>query len=99
LRKISLSLEENQDMADIQTEKNGMTSISKYITIHSGIRSGKPCIVGTRITVADILGWLAAGMSMEEIEEDFPEIKREHILTALSFSANRAQSIKTVVYA
>ncbi len=83
-----------------KTEKNDTTNpISKYITIHPGIRSGKPCITGTRITVADILGWLATGMSMEEIEEDFPEIRRAHILAALSFSANRAQSIKTVVYA
>ena len=81
------------------TNKTLNNDLSKYITIHPGIRSGKPCIVGTRITVADILGWLAANMSMEEIEEDFPEIKKEHILVALSFSANRARNIKTVVYA
>lgn len=73
--------------------------ISKYITTTPGLRSGKPCIVNTRITVGDILGWLAAGMSMEEIEEDFPEIKKEHILAALAFGANTVKNIKTLVYA
>lgn len=76
-----------------------MNKISKYITITPGLRSGKPCIVNTRITVGDILGWLAAEMSMEEIEQDFPEIKREHILAALNFAANSAKNIKTVVHA
>ncbi len=76
-----------------------MNNIAKYITVTPGLRSGKPCIVNTRITVGDILGWLAAGMSMEEIEQDFPEIKREHILAALAFAANSAKNIKTVVHA
>ena len=86
-------------MVDSNSKDKMISPISKYITISPGIRSGKPCIVGTRIMIADILGWLAADMSMEEIEEDFPEIKREHILATLSFSANRARNIKTVVYA
>ncbi len=75
-----------------------MDTIQKYITINPDIRFGKPCIKNTRITVSDILGWLASGMSIEEIEKDFPEINREHILSALSFSARREQTIKTVVY-
>jgi uncharacterized protein (DUF433 family) len=75
-----------------------MDTIQKYITINPDIRFGKPCIKNTRITVSDILGWLASGMSIEEIVKDFPEINRKHILSALSFSARREQSIKTVVY-
>jgi len=76
-----------------------MNQIEKYISINQEVRFGKPCITKTRITVADILGWLASGMSYEEIMHDFPEIKYEHILAALAFSAKREQAIKTVVYA
>ncbi|MCF8372352.1 MAG: DUF433 domain-containing protein [Bacteroidales bacterium] len=75
-----------------------MKTLNEFISINPEIRFGKPCIRGTRITVADILGWLASGMSMEEIQSDFPEIRKEHILAALAFSAKREQSIKTVVY-
>lgn len=58
------------------------------ITIEAGKRSGKPCIRGMRITVEDILRWLASGISTQDILEDFPELKREDILTALEFAAN-----------
>ena len=75
-----------------------METRNEYITINPEIRFGKPCINGTRITVSDILGWLGSGMSMEEIQSDFPEIQKEHILAALTFSAKREQGIKTVVY-
>lgn len=61
------------------------------ITIEAGKRSGNPCIRGMRITVEDILRYLASGMSVEEVIEDFPELTREDILTALEFSANRQQ--------
>jgi len=71
----------------------------EHISINQDIRFGKPCIKNTRIAVADILGWLASGMTFEEISYDFPEIKRVHILAALAFSAKREQAIKTVVYA
>lgn len=50
------------------------------ITIQPGKRGGKPCIRGLRITVYDILEYLASGMSMEEILDDFPELEREDIL-------------------
>jgi len=76
-----------------------MKTVEQYISINQEVRFGKPCIINTRITVADILGWLASGMSFEEITYDFPEINREHILAALAFSAKREQAIKTVVYA
>jgi len=55
------------------------------ITIEVGKRSGKPCIRGMRITVYDILSWLAAGMSHAEIIDDFPELEEEDILATLQF--------------
>jgi len=76
---------------------NSMNDVQKYISIDSEIRFGKPCIRNTRITVSDILGWLASGMTIEEIEQDFPEIKREHVMAALAFSAKREQAIKTII--
>ncbi|MDR1025660.1 MAG: DUF433 domain-containing protein, partial [Treponema sp.] len=66
-----------------------MNVLSPYIVIDSNIRFGKPCIKGTRITVADILGWLAAGMTIEEIIEDYPELQEVHIRAALMFAAER----------
>jgi len=49
-----------------------MEAFKKYISLNPEIRFGKPCIKGTRITVSDILQWLASGMTYEEIMEDFP---------------------------
>ena len=57
----------------------------KYISIHPNIRFGKPCITGTRITVADVLGWLANDMTYEQIIEDFPQLSKEQILACLAF--------------
>ena len=61
------------------------------VTIEPGKRSGKPCIRGMRITVEDILRWLASDMSIDEIIGDFPKLTREDILVALEFSANRQE--------
>lgn len=61
------------------------------ITIEPGKRGGKPCIRDLRITVYDILSWLANGMSFEEIIDDFPELTREDILAALEFASEREQ--------
>lgn len=66
-----------------------MTDYKEYITIDPGIRSGKPCIRGMRITVDDVAGYMASGMSMEEIMEDFPELTRDDILACLTFVAER----------
>ena len=66
-----------------------MEQFSSHIVIDPNIRFGKPCIKGTRIAIVDILQWLASGMSKEEILEDFPILKEEHILAALAFAANR----------
>ncbi len=59
------------------------------ISINPDIRFGKPVIKDTRICVSDILSWLATGMSFEEILEDFPELKKEHILAAINKNENK----------
>lgn len=63
------------------------------ITIEPGTRSGKPTIRGMRITVQDILEYLAGGMSEEEILADFPELTREDIRACLAFAANRERQL------
>jgi uncharacterized protein (DUF433 family) len=60
-----------------------------YITITPGIRGGKPCVKGTRITVGDVLEYLAGGMTEAEIIADFPVLKPEHIRACLAFAAAR----------
>ena len=67
------------------------------ITIESGKRGGRPCIRGMRITVTDVLGWLAAGMSHGEIIEDYPELTEEDIRACLAYSADRERRIVTAV--
>ncbi len=66
------------------------------ITIEPGKRSGKPCIRGMRITVSDVLQYLAAGMSVEEILMDFPELTGDDIRACLAFAADREQKLMTV---
>ena len=62
---------------------------SKIITIEPGKRSGKPCIRGLRITVYDVLDYLASGMSHDEILTDFPYLTEEDIRGCLAFAADR----------
>ena len=59
------------------------------ITVEAGKRGGKPCIRGTRITVYDILSYLAAGMAHVQILADFPELREDDILACLAFAADR----------
>lgn len=59
------------------------------ITIEPGKRGGKPCIRGMRITVYDVLSYLASGMTYDEILGDFPELEKEDILASLEFAAER----------
>jgi uncharacterized protein (DUF433 family) len=61
--------------------------IKQYIEINSETRFGKPIIKGTRISVTDVLNWLAHGMSKEEIILDFPELNEEQINACLFFAA------------
>jgi uncharacterized protein (DUF433 family) len=76
-----------------------MTNIQERISINPEIRFGKPCIKGTRIAVWDILGWLASGMTQDEIVEDFPQLTHEDILAALAFASNREQNTKILITA
>jgi len=71
--------------------------MEKLISINSEIRFGKPCITGTRIAVADILQWLASGMTREEIVEDYPSLTDMHINAALQFAANREAITKMII--
>jgi uncharacterized protein (DUF433 family) len=73
-----------------------MKEFSSHISINPEIRFGKPCIKGTRISVNDILQWLASGMEQEQILEDYPALKKEDILAALAFAANRESIIKII---
>jgi len=66
------------------------------ITMESGKRGGKPCIRGMRITVYDILEYLASGMSEQEILKDFPYLTKEDILACLSFAATRERVMVAV---
>ncbi len=66
-----------------------MVDYRQIITIEPGKRGGKPTIRGMRITVGDILGWLASGMTIPEILADFYELTQEDIYAALSFAADR----------
>jgi uncharacterized protein (DUF433 family) len=66
------------------------------ITQEPGKRGGRPLIRSTRIAVADILGWLAVGMSHAEILADYPELTEEDIRAALAYAADRERRIVTV---
>lgn len=63
------------------------------ITIESGKRGGKPCIRGLRITVYDVLDYLAGGMTEDEILRDFPDLEREDIRAVLAFAADRERRL------
>ena len=65
------------------------------ITIESGKRGGRPCVRGLRIAVADVLGWLAAGMSHDEIRSDYPELTEDDIRACLAYAAERERRLLT----
>jgi uncharacterized protein (DUF433 family) len=66
------------------------------ITIEPGKRSGQPCIRGTRMTVRDVLEYLAGGMSVEEVLDDFPDLTAEDIRACLAFAADRERRLWVV---
>ncbi len=70
-----------------------MQDFTDRITIEPGIRSGKPCVRGTRITVSDILEYLAGGMTETEILREFPELKPEDIRAVLQYAALRERRL------
>ena len=77
----------------IFVKKNKMVDYKNIITLEPGKRSGKPCIRGMRITVGDILGWLASGMTINQILSDFDELNETDILAALSYASDRENKI------
>ena len=66
-----------------------------HITLEAGKRGGRPCIRGMRISVADVLGWLAAGMTHAEILSDYPELTEEDIRASLAYAADRERRTLT----
>lgn len=70
-----------------------VVSFAEMIETRPGVRSGKPCFIGTRITVYDVLDYLAAGMTAAEIVDDFPELSESHIRAALEFAAMRERRL------
>lgn len=65
----------------------------KRITIEPGKRSGQPCIRGLRITVWDVLGWLAAGRSEEQILEDYPELEKDEFRAIYEYAARLGRRV------
>jgi uncharacterized protein (DUF433 family) len=70
-----------------------MTSFQSIITIEPGKRGGRPCIRGMRITVYDVLSYLASGMTTEQILADFPYLTREDVQACLAYAAERERQM------
>lgn len=92
--RATISLRQNLAIAHRLRYDNRM-NYQDRITIEPDKRGGKPCIRGLRITVYDILDYLAGGMSIEEILEDFPDLTREDILASIAFAADRERRLFT----
>ena len=71
--------------------------LASRITIHPDIRGGRPCIRGMRISVHDILDWLASGMTQQDISRDYSELEREDIEAALRFVGERENKTQYLV--
>ena len=71
-----------------------MAPYSDRISMNPNIRFGKPCIKGTRISVYDVLRWLASGMTNDQILEDYPELKIEDIHSCLSYASDREHKLR-----
>ncbi len=69
---------------------------SRVITIEPDKRSGKPCIRGTRMSVTDVLEYLAGGMSQEELLAEFPDLTTDDIRACLAFAADRERKLATL---
>jgi uncharacterized protein (DUF433 family) len=75
----------------LSSEGINMTDYRALITLEPGKRSGKPCIRGLRITVQDVLGWLASGMGIEDIVHDYPELTKDDIMACLAYAADNGK--------
>lgn len=85
---------------DVSGESLGSSNVvamdlTSLIETRAGVRSGKPCFVGTRIAVYDVLEYLASGMTADEIVSDFPELTLQHVRAALEFAALRERRLAT----
>lgn len=69
--------------------------LTSIIETQPGVRSGKPCFVGTRIAVYDVLEYLASGMTSEEIVADLPELTPDHVRASIEFAAMRERRLAT----
>ena len=73
-----------------------MIAYQDIIRINPEKRFGKPCVRDTRITVYDVLGWLSAGMTYDDILADFPELTQQDILACLAFASQRERTLHIV---
>lgn len=64
-------------------------NLLEHITVDPEVRFGKPCVRGTRITVGDVLGYLASGVSEQQLMDEFPQLTRDHIRACLAYAAER----------
>src|SRR5881396_460820 len=92
-REISLGDEFD---AAVLTVYDVAVDYSKIITVEPGKRSGKPCIRGLRITVYDVLDYLASGMTHEQILRDFPYLTEDDIQACLAFAADRERTFAPI---
>ena len=76
-----------------RTDEKAEVTYRDRITIEPGKRGGKPCIRGLRITIYDVLEYLASGMSAQEILDDFPDLTHDDIRACLSFAADRERKL------
>lgn len=70
-----------------------MINYKNYITIDTNIRFGKPIIIGTRISVYDVLNWFANGMTLNDVIEDFPELNENQIKACFAYAADKEHKI------
>lgn len=71
-----------------------MNTYDNFIEINAETRFGRPCIIGTRISVYDVLNYFASGMTLDQILDDFPELTKEQVLACLAYAANREHKIR-----
>lgn len=73
-----------------------MTDYRNYIEIKADVRFGKPCVTSTRISVSDVLVWLANGMTTQDIISDFPELSEKHVHACLAYAAEKEHRIRVI---
>jgi uncharacterized protein (DUF433 family) len=79
---------------NLTKQKQHMDNLLEHIEIVPGKRFGKPILKGSRISVYDVLTWLANGMTKEEIVDDFPELSEEKIQACLAYAANKENKLQ-----